>query len=51
VHALVPKKLMESQSTLIKTLQGNNETLQNINLKFLDIYPNHLQVGICGLEM
>jgi len=39
VSALVPKKVFESHSQLVKTLQTNNETLQNINLKFLDIYP------------
>lgn len=44
VHALVPKKLLESQSQLVKTLKNNNETLQNINLKFLDIYPNRFKV-------
>lgn len=44
VDALVPRKLMSSHSQLVKTLQNNNETLQNINLKFLDIYPNHLKV-------
>ncbi|KAF8859266.1 hypothetical protein BDZ45DRAFT_364195 [Acephala macrosclerotiorum] len=44
VDALIPKKLLQSHSQLVKTLQANNETLQNINLKFLDIYPNHLKV-------
>ena len=38
VGALVPKKIMESESQMVKTLQKNNETLQNINLHFLDIY-------------
>jgi hypothetical protein len=38
VSALVPKKVMHSESQLVKTLQSNNETLQNINLHFLDIY-------------
>jgi hypothetical protein len=38
VSALVPKKIMHSESQLVKTLQSNNETLQNINLHFLDIY-------------
>lgn len=38
VTALVPKKIMHSESQLVKTLQSNNETLQNINLHFLDIY-------------
>ncbi|CZR64396.1 related to calcium-independent phospholipase A2 [Phialocephala subalpina] len=43
VDALIPKKILSSHSQLVKTLQANNETLQNINLKFLDIYPNHLK--------
>lgn len=38
VNSLVPRKFMDTQSQLIQTLQTNNETLQNINLKFLDIY-------------
>ena len=38
VHTLIPKKLMHSDAQLVKTLQTNNETLQNINLHFLDIY-------------
>lgn len=38
VNALVPKKIMETEAQMIKTLQTNNETLQNINLHFLDIY-------------
>lgn len=38
VSALVPKKIMHSESQLVKTLKANNETLQNINLHFLDIY-------------
>jgi hypothetical protein len=38
VDALIPRKIMTSHSQLVKTLQANNETLQNINLKFLDIY-------------
>ena len=37
VHALIPKRIMHSESQLVKTLQTNNETLQNINLHFLDI--------------
>jgi len=39
VHTLVPKKFMVSDSQLVKTLQTNNETLQNINIHFLDILP------------
>lgn len=38
VGALVPEKLMDADDQLIKTLQTNNETLQNINLHFLDLY-------------
>ncbi|KAF7943544.1 hypothetical protein EAE96_011466 [Botrytis aclada] len=38
VSALMPKKAMDSESILIKTLTTNNETLANINLHFLDIY-------------
>lgn len=38
VSALVPKKILHSESQLVKTLKANNETLQNINLHFLDIY-------------
>lgn len=38
VDALVPKKVMDTEAQLVKTLQTNNETLQNINLHFLDIY-------------
>ncbi|KAH8587436.1 hypothetical protein B0O99DRAFT_601687 [Bisporella sp. PMI_857] len=39
VHTLVPRRVMSSESQLVKTLQSNNETLQNINLHFLDILP------------
>jgi hypothetical protein len=38
VNALVPKKVVETDAQLVKTLLTNNETLQNINLHFLDIY-------------
>lgn len=38
VHTMIPKKIMHSDAQLVKTLQTNNETLQNINLHFLDIY-------------
>ncbi|KAA8566699.1 hypothetical protein EYC84_009232 [Monilinia fructicola] len=38
VSALMPKKALDSESILIKTLTTNNETLANINLHFLDIY-------------
>lgn len=36
--AIMPKKLFESESVLLKTLKKDNETLQNINNHFLDIY-------------
>lgn len=35
--ALIPKKVMDSEPHLVRTLKANNETLQNINLHFLDI--------------
>jgi hypothetical protein len=38
VHTLIPKKVMHSDAQLVKTLQKDNETLQNINIHFLDIY-------------
>lgn len=38
VSAVFPKKMVLTESQLVKTLQMNNETLANINLKFLDIY-------------
>lgn len=38
VNSLVPRKFLDTQSGLIHALQTNNETLQNINLRFLDIY-------------
>lgn len=34
----MPKKIVETEDQLLKTLKNNNETLQNINLHFLDIY-------------
>jgi len=40
VDALVPKKLVDTEAVLVKTLKTNNQTLQNINLHFLDIYQN-----------
>lgn len=36
--ALLPKKLVDTEPHLVRTLKSNNETLQNINLHFLDIY-------------
>lgn len=38
VGALMPKKAFDTEAQLVRTLQTNNETLQNINLHFLDIY-------------
>ncbi|KAL3426407.1 LipA and NB-ARC domain-containing protein [Phlyctema vagabunda] len=38
LDTLVPKKVMDTEPHLVKTLKTNNETLQNINLHFLDIY-------------
>jgi hypothetical protein len=34
----MPKKVVDTEDQLVKTLKSNNETLQNINLHFLDIY-------------
>ncbi|OAA59840.1 hypothetical protein SPI_06038 [Niveomyces insectorum RCEF 264] len=36
--AVVPKKIFESESILLKTLKRDNERLQEINNHFLDIY-------------
>jgi hypothetical protein len=36
--AVVPKSFFQSESVLLKTLKRDNETLQNINIHFLDIY-------------
>ncbi|KAI6529996.1 hypothetical protein MCOR16_004806 [Pyricularia oryzae] len=36
--AVVPKRFFESESVLLKTLKRDNETLQNINSHFLDVY-------------
>lgn len=36
--AVVPKTFFQSESVLLKTLKRDNETLQNINNHFLDIY-------------
>ncbi|KAK5995602.1 Protein SERAC1-like protein [Cladobotryum mycophilum] len=35
---IMPRKLFESESILLKTLKKDNETLANINNHFLDIY-------------
>lgn len=35
--ALIPKRFMDTEPHLLRTLKSNNETLQNINLQFLDI--------------
>jgi hypothetical protein len=50
VHTLIPRKVMSSESQLVKTLQSNNETLQNINLHFLDILPK-FRVSMAHEEM
>ncbi|OTA99720.1 hypothetical protein M426DRAFT_16183 [Hypoxylon sp. CI-4A] len=36
--AVVPRTFFQSESALLKTLKRDNETLQNINNHFLDIY-------------
>ncbi len=36
--AVVPRSFFQSESVLLKTLKRDNETLQNINNHFLDIY-------------
>ncbi|KAI5462346.1 hypothetical protein BGZ63DRAFT_383588 [Mariannaea sp. PMI_226] len=36
--AVVPRKLFETESVLLRTLKKENETLANINSHFLDIY-------------
>jgi len=36
-HAVFPKKVFDSSSQLIKALETNNETLQNINRLFIEI--------------
>ena len=37
-EAVIPRKFLETEPVLIKTLRKDNETLQNINNHFLDIY-------------
>lgn len=36
--AVMPRKFFETESVLLKTLKKDNETLENINLHFLDIH-------------
>ncbi|KAI0458926.1 hypothetical protein F5B21DRAFT_372218 [Xylaria acuta] len=36
--AVVPRSFFQSESVLLKTLKRDNETLQNINNHFLDVY-------------
>lgn len=36
--AVIPRSFFQSESVLLKTLKRDNETLQNINNHFLDIY-------------
>lgn len=38
LSSVVPKKAVDTEDQLLKTLKANNEVLQNINLHFLDIY-------------
>jgi hypothetical protein len=38
VQTVMPKKVVETEDQLLKTLRNNNETLQNINVHFLDIF-------------
>lgn len=44
--ASMPKGVLGFQPQLSKTLQSNSQTLQDINLKFLTIYPNRLKVCV-----
>jgi hypothetical protein len=37
VKVLMPKAIMHTENQLVKTLQSNNETLQNINIEFADM--------------
>jgi hypothetical protein len=37
-ESLIPKKVLDTEPQLVNALRSNNETLQNINLHFLDIY-------------
>jgi hypothetical protein len=37
-EAVIPRKLFDSEPVLLKTLKKDNETLQNINNHFLDVY-------------
>lgn len=39
--AVLPKKIMESSSQLVRALQTDNETLQNINSLFAEILPRY----------
>ncbi|KAI1435845.1 hypothetical protein GGR50DRAFT_693752 [Xylaria sp. CBS 124048] len=36
--AVIPRSFFQSESVLLKTLKRDNETLQNINVHFLDVY-------------
>ncbi len=38
LSAVTTKKMVDTEDQLLKTLKTNNETLQNINIHFLDIY-------------
>lgn len=36
--ATIPKSFLHTEQSLVRTLKSNNETLQNINIHFNDIY-------------
>jgi hypothetical protein len=36
--AILPRRMFQSESVLLKTLKRDNEALQNINVHFMDIY-------------
>lgn len=37
-HVVLPRKLLDTDPQLVKTLVSNNETLQNINSDFLEVF-------------
>lgn len=39
--AVLPKKIMDSESQLIDALKSNNETLQNIDRQFIQIMSRY----------
>lgn len=40
--AVIPRRFFESEPVLLRTLKKDNETLQNINNHFLDIYQRFM---------